>query len=102
MTSDEIRQIIDKKLEFEPDIRNVFELDLTQRLIAPTIQQYWSSEDKNSSDNLWTVLEESSDGDGYVIYFDEESKMFGLGLRTNGELFDIGSHGTFCKALYSM
>jgi hypothetical protein len=102
MTSYEIRQIIDKELELEPNIRNAFGLDLTKRLVVPTIQQYWDSDDKNSSDNLWTVLEENSDGDGYVIYFDEVSRRFGLGLRTKGELFDLGTHGTFRKTLYSM
>jgi len=102
MTADEIRGIIDDELKSEPDIKNVFGLDLTKRLIAPTMQKYWDSSDKKSFENLWTVLEETPDKNGYVIYFDEESKMFGLGIQSDNELFDIGNYGTFIKTLYSM
>ena len=102
MTPDEIRGIINKELKSEPDIKGVFGLDLSERLIVPTVQRYWDSADKITSEYLWTVFEETPDKDGYVIYFDEETKMFGLGIQSNNDLFDIGSHGTFLKALYSM
>jgi hypothetical protein len=102
MTADEIRGIINNELKSEPDIKNVFGLDLTERLIVPTVQKYWDSADKKSIENLWTVLEETPDKNGYVIYFDEETKMFGLGIQSDNELFDIGSYGTFLKTLYSM
>lgn len=102
MTPDEIRGIIDDELKSEPDIKNVFGLDLTKRLIVPTVQKYWDSADKKSFENLWTVLEETSDKNGHVIYFDEESKMFGLGIQSNNELFNYGNYGTFLKTLYSM
>ena len=52
---------------------------------------------------LWTVLEETENRDGYKIYFDEETKMFGLGMNSEkGEFIDIGNYGTFLKTLYSM
>jgi hypothetical protein len=102
MTADEIREIINDELKSEPDIKNVFGLDLTKSLIVPTMQKYWDSADKKSFEHLWTVLEETSDKKGYVIYFDEESKMFGLGTQSDNELFDIGNYGTFLKTLYSM
>jgi len=101
-TQERIKELIREELKSEPDIKNVFGIDLTERLIEPTIQKYWDSADKTTSEDLWTVLEEASEKDGYVIYFDEETKMFGLGLKSQKELFDIGSHGTFLKALYSM
>jgi len=41
MTSDEIKELIKKELKSEKDIRNVFGLNLTERLIEPTIQKYW-------------------------------------------------------------
>lgn len=100
MTADEIRKIIEEELKSKPDINNVFGLNLTERLIVPTIQQYWSSPDKETSEKLWTVLEETPDKSGYVIYFDEETKMFGLGIQSNNELFNIGNYGTFLKTLY--
>lgn len=49
------------------------------------------------------MLEETEDGNGYKIYFDEETKMFGLAMRSdNDELIDIGGYGTFLKTLHSM
>ena len=102
MTSNEIRQIIKEELKSEPDIQNVFGLDLTERLIEPSIQKYWDTAGKGSSKNLWTVLEETPYKNGYVIYFDEEIKIFGLGLQSQNELFNIGTYETFLKALYSM
>ena len=102
MSPDEIMRIIDDELKSEPDIRNVYGLDLTSCLVIPTIQQYWNSSDKRSSENLWTVLLETSDKEGYVIYFDETTGDFGLGIQSRNELFDIGTYGTFLKTLYSM
>ena len=52
---------------------------------------------------LWTVLEETEDKNGYKIYYDEDSKMFGLAIKSDSdELIDIGNYGTFLKTLYSM
>ena len=101
MTADEIRKIIEEELKSEPDINNVFGLNLTEQLIVPTIQRYRDSADKEPFEKLWTVLE-GTDKSGYVIYFDEETKMFGLGIQSNNELFNIGNYGTFLKTLYSM
>jgi len=103
MTSIEITEIIKSELLVEPDITNVFGLDLTKCLIEPTRQKYKSSNDSTDIYELWTVLEESEDGNGYKIYFDEETRMFGLAIKSDkDELIDIGSYGTFLKTLYSM
>jgi hypothetical protein len=102
MTADDIKRIINDELKSEPDIKNVFGLDLTKTLIVPTMQKYWDSADKKSFENLWTVLAETPDKKGYVIYFDEQSKMFGLGIQSGDELFDMGNYGTFLETLYSM
>ena len=102
MTAEEIKKIINDELKPEPDNKSFFGLEMTERLIEPIMQQYWSSGDKKSLEALWTVLIEGPDKNGYVIYFDEETKMFGLGLQHDNELFDIGVHGTFLKTLYSM
>ncbi len=49
------------------------------------------------------MLEEIEDKSGYKIYFDEETKMFGLAINSDkNELIDIGGYGTFLKTLYSM
>lgn len=103
MTSTEIKEIISRELQAEPDITNVFGLDLTKCLIEPIKQKYQNANDSTDIYELWTVLEETEDGNGYKIYFDEETKMFGLAMRSDkDELIDIGGYGTFLKTLYSM
>jgi len=101
MTASEIKEIIQNELKAEPDINNVFGLDLTKCLIEPTKQKHKDSND--SIYELWTVSEETDDKNGYKIYFDEETKMFGLAVQSNtDELYDLGNYGTFLKTLYSM
>ncbi|MGC3948140.1 MAG: hypothetical protein QM762_27125 [Chryseolinea sp.] len=102
VSPEEIMQIIDDELKSHPDITNVYGVDLTTRLVVPTVQQYWNSSDKRSSEHLWTVLLETPEREGYVIYFDESTRNFGLGLQSKNELFDIGTIGTFLRTLYSM
>jgi hypothetical protein len=103
MNSIEISEIIKTELQVEPDIKNVFGLDLAKCLVRPTKQKYKSSNDSTEIHELWTVLEETEDGNGYKIYYDEESGLFGLAIRSDkDELIDIGRYGTFLKTLYSM
>lgn len=103
MKSKEIKEIIRLELQVEPDLKNVFGLDLTKCLIEPTKQKYKNSNDSTDIYELWTVLEETEDGNGYKIYFDEETNIFGLAIKSDkDELIDIGNYGTFLKTLYSM
>jgi len=103
MTSKEIKKILSLELQVETDIKDVFGLDLTKCLIKPTRQKYKNANDSLEIYELWTVLEETEDGNGYKIYFDEDSKMFGLAIRSDkDELNDIGGYGSFLKTLYSM
>lgn len=103
MTSKEIIEIINRELQVEPELKNVFGLDLTKCLIEPTKQKYKNSNDSTDIYELWTVLEETEDRNGYKIYFDEETKFFGLAIKSDkDDLIDIGNYGTFLKTLYSM
>lgn len=103
MTSTEIKEIINKELIIEPDITNIFGLDLTKCLIEPVKQKYKNANDSTDIYELWTVLEEIEDKSGYKIYFDEDGKIFGLAIKSDkDELIDIGGYGTFLKTLYSM
>jgi len=45
MNSIEIEEIIKSELQVEPDIRNVFGLDLTKCLIKPISQEYKNAKD---------------------------------------------------------
>ena len=103
MTGKEIKDIINQELKSETDIHNVFGLDLTKCLIEPVKQKYKNSNDYTDIYELWTVLEETEDKNGYKIYYDEESKMFGLAIKSgDAQLIDIGNYGSFLKTLYSM
>ena len=103
MKSKEIKEIIARELQAEPDHTNVFGLDLTKCLIEPVKQKYKDSNEASEVYELWTVLEETEDKSGYKIYFDEETKMFGLAIKSDkNELISIGEYGTFLKTLYSM
>ncbi len=103
MTSTEIKEIISLELQAEADIKNVYGLDLTTCLIEPIKQKYKESNDSTDTYELWTVLEELEDGKGYKIYFNEDTKIFGLGIKSDkNELVDVGAYGTFLKTLYSI
>lgn len=103
MTAEEIRRIISNELTAEPDIKNVFGLDLTKCLIEPQKQKYKNANDSTDMYDLWTVLEENEHKSGYKIYFDEETKMSGLAINSDkDELIDIGGYGTFLMTQYSM
>lgn len=103
MTANEIKEIISKELQAESDHTNVFGLNLTKCLIEPIKQKYKDSNEASDIYELWTVLEEREDKNGYKIYFDEETNMFGLAIQSDkDELIDIGNYGNFLKTLYSM
>jgi hypothetical protein len=103
MQAVEIQEVIATELKSEADLTNVFGLDLTKCLITPTKQVYLDANNKNSPEDLWTVLEESPDGEGYTLFYNADIKMFGLGMKSNnGQLINIGYHGSFLKTLYSM
>jgi hypothetical protein len=103
MTATEIKEIISEELQAEPDHTNVFGLDLSKCLIEPIKEKYKDSNDATEVYELWTVLEERDDKNGYKIYFDEENKMFGLAIKSDkDEIIAIGDYGNFLKTLYSM
>lgn len=103
MTPKEIKDIIARELEVEPNHSTIFGLDLTKCLVEPKRQKYNDANNPAEVYELWTVLEEVKEGNGYKIYFDQETQMFGLGLKSESEeLMDIGTYGSFLKTLYSM
>ncbi|MEO7044937.1 MAG: hypothetical protein ABI091_06485 [Ferruginibacter sp.] len=103
MTSIEIKEIISRELQAEPDHTNVFGLDLTRCLIEPIKQKYKDFNEATDIYELWTVFEEREDKGGYKIYFDEENKMFGLALQSDkDEIIAIGDYGSFLRTLYSL
>jgi hypothetical protein len=103
MTSQEVKNIIEKELEGHSDLTNAHGINLNECLIEPIKESYLSSADESITFELWTVLEESTDRSGYKITFDESDGTFGLGIMTNkNELMDIGIYGTFLDTLKGM
>jgi len=103
MTNKEVKNIIQKELELKPDLTNGHGINVDQCLIEPTLQSYINSMNDDKIIELWTVLEETSDRNGYKIVFDSDNKMFGLGIMTNkNELMYLGVYGTFSETLRAM
>lgn len=103
MTAKRIKELIEESMRFEPDPKNVNGLDLSECLIEPHRQKYKDSNDATEVYELWTVLEERKDGNGYKIYYDEESGSFGLAISSDGdELIAIGDYGDFMKTVYAL
>ena len=103
MTAVRVKEIIHESLKSEPDITNVDGLDLTECLIEPRKQTYKDRNDATEVYELWTVFEERKDGNGYKIYFDEESGLFGLAVQSDSEeLIAIAEYGDFLNTVYAL
>ena len=103
MTSEEVIHIVNEEIDDNFDISNLHGVDLKKCLITPVRQRYISSLDNNVTFELWTVLEESEDGNGYKIFFDENENSFGLGTKGFKDgLIYLGNYGTFLETLKGM
>ena len=103
MTNKEVENIIQQELKLKPDLTNGHGVNVEKCLIEPILQSYLNFMNDYEIIELWTVLEETFDGNGYKIVFDPNNKIFGLGIMTNkNELMYLGAYGTFSETLRSM
>jgi len=103
MTDIEVKNIIQQELAHKPVLTNGHGVKVDQCLIEPVLQSYLNSMNDDKIIELWTVLEETSDGNGYKIVFEPDNKIFGLEIMTNkNELMYLGAYGTFTETLRSM
>ncbi|WP_421921179.1 hypothetical protein [Marinifilum sp.] len=103
MNIEDVKNIIKEELKDNPDLSNAHGVELDRCLIEPVKQTYLDSFNDNREIRLWTVLEETEDGNGYKIIYDQEDNMFGLGIKSNkDELVFIGYYGTFVETLKGM
>lgn len=101
MSPQHISSLINEELSTLEDRVNVYGLNLTECLIEPVKETYLL--ENQHEIELWTVLRESPTDYQYTIFYDEEEKMFGLGMVGKlGIRSAIGYHDSFLKALYSM
>jgi hypothetical protein len=98
MNRNDVSALISEELKIKRDLTNVQGLDVTGCLIAPLKEIYFL--DNGEQLELWTVFKETENG--YYIFYDEEEDMFGLAIKSDIGLHNIGYYGTFLKTLYSM
>jgi|WetSurMetagenome_2_1015567.scaffolds.fasta_scaffold745585_2 hypothetical protein len=103
MTSEEIQNIIKSELANETDFFNPHGIDFKTNLIKPIKQIYHDPLDNKIKYDLWTVLEETPNGDGYKIFYSEEENAFGLGIKSKDkELTLLGIYGPFLTTVSCM
>jgi hypothetical protein len=103
MTISEIDARIRIEIGDNWDISNAHGVDLKTCLITPKKQEYSDPINESTKIELWTVLEETPDGNGYKICYNEGSDSFGLGMKTNkDELLYLGNYGSFLETLTNM
>jgi hypothetical protein len=105
MTSIQIKEIIQKDLR-SGQVDNGHGINgqnISDHLVEP-LQTHYTDMASNSAVTLWTVLEEIPDlRNGYKITYDENTKMFGLGVMSDkNDLVYLGPYGNFLEALNAM
>ena len=100
MKPKEISRIIEKEINGDWSISNAHNCDLKKCLVRPKkrkIQFFREVEE------VWIVLEEEPETlEGYKVFFDEETKKFGLAGYSEPYGYICHSHDTFLAAFKSM
>lgn len=100
MTRKEITQIIEREINGDWSISNAHGCDLQKCLIRPKKRKLiYGSQIKD----YWIVLEENIETlEGWKVFFDEETKKFGLAGYSEPIGYVCNSHDTFIAAFKSM
>ncbi len=110
MTSESVRELIEREIADEWSQTNSHGCDLQRCLVSPELREYEDCGggrplvDPLPSIKLWLVLEENpNDSSGYKIVFGEDNGMFGLATSNTigGDIF-LGFYGTFREAYCAM
>ena len=103
MTSQEVKTIVENEIKGFEDFSIFPGIDLEKCLINPKLQKYKSGFKESGCFNLWTVLEETEDGEGYKIIYDEDNNSFGVGMKSDeNELIYMGTYSAFFEVLKEM
>ena len=90
-------------MKTQKEFFNPHTLNFNTSLIKPIKQIYLSSLNNKIQYELWTVLEETTDGNGYKIFYSEDEKLFGLGIKSkSNELICLGFYGSFLNTVSCM
>jgi len=103
MNSEDIKALIKRELESEPNIGDILGYNLQTCLIDPVQHLYKDSTLHLLTYEMCTVFEEREDGKGYYVYFDEKAMVFGLALKSKtGTMIKVGEYGSLIRTLYSI
>ena len=100
MTPKEISKLIEKEINGDWSISNLHGCDLKKCLIRPKRRKLIF---KGETKDFWIVLEEKPGTlEGFKIFFDDETKKFGLADYSKPYGYVCNSHDTFIAAFKSM
>jgi hypothetical protein len=101
MTPKEISRIIEREIGGDWSATNLHGCDLKKCLIRPKKRKIYFAGGKLKE--VWIVLEELPEtGDGFKVFFDDESRKFGLAQHSTPFGYACHSHDTFMAAFESM
>ncbi|MGI9055914.1 MAG: hypothetical protein ACR2F2_08955 [Pyrinomonadaceae bacterium] len=100
MKPKEISKLIEKEINGDWSISNWHNCDLKKCLIRPKRRKIrFGAEIKE----VWIVLEEKPEiFEGFRVFFDDETKIFGLVQHSEPYGYACNSHDTFLAAFKSM
>jgi hypothetical protein len=105
MTSDDVRQIMEREIGKEWSRTNAHGCDLRHCLVNPQMREFENCGRPGAGGKigLWLILEENPGArDGYQIVFEESSGEFGLACPGfDGPIF-LGRYGSFLCAFEAM
>lgn len=100
MKPKEISQMIEREINGDWSITNWHSCDLKKCLIRPKRRKIQFNEEIRE---VWIVLAEYPETlEGSKIFFDDETKTFGLAMHSEPFGYACNSHLTFLKAFESM
>ncbi len=110
MDSSTVRRIVNDQIAGRWDETNLHGVDLRAACVDPVrmpmiLRTVHNGERQDSVVNLWVVLRETPEGDGYIVFYDEERKEFGLaskGFVDDPHPVICGYYGDFWTTFQSM
>src|SRR5262245_31531625 len=100
MTPKEVTRIIEKEINGDWSISNWHGCDLKKCLIRPKKRKISI---RSEITEVWIVLEEDFETyEGWKVFFNEETRKFGLAAFAEPISFAVNSHDTFIGAFKSM
>ncbi len=99
MKPKEISKIIEKEINGDWSISNAHNCDLKKCSVRLKRRKLYSAGELKG---FWIVLEEPETLEGYKVFFDEETKKFGLADCSEPFGYACNFHDTFLAAFKSM